>query len=354
MRSLEDITKELISFRTVKGHDEEFSKGFEFIEQFFRKTDLEIQEHNINGFKTVVVSSNEDPDILLHGHLDVVSADEDELFEASEDEEKIYGRGAADMKSGLACMMKTVKELSEEDRLGSVGLMVVSDEEIGGFNGAEPLSTEYDPNFALSAEPNSGEYEMQIVTKQKGVVRLELEVEGQRAHGSQPWNGENAVEKLYDRYTQFKSNFKNKKDEWTTTINLGNFNSDGAVNVVPGSAKAGVDIRYTEEYTPEEIRKDLESIDGLDWNFSSIDPMLKTKNSNKYVQKLYGDSSDMCSTQLDRKTAASDMRHFSKENIPCVVMGPKGGGIHNENEYILKQSMYDFKQILTKFLTDAG
>ncbi|EGQ42695.1 MAG: acetylornithine deacetylase/succinyl-diaminopimelate desuccinylase family, partial [Candidatus Nanosalina sp. J07AB43] len=199
-----------------------------------------------------------------------------------------------------------------------------------------------------------GKYEMQIVTKQKGVIKLDLEAEGQRAHGSQPWNGENAVEKLLDRYTQFKSKFRNEKGEWTTTINLGHFESDGPVNVVPGSAEASIDIRYTEEYAPEEIKKDLESIDGLDWGFSSVDPMLNTKNSNDYVQKLYDISSDTCSTRLDRKTAASDMRHFSEEDISCVVMGPKGGGIHNENEYIIKESMHEFKKILTDFLTEVG
>ena len=351
MESLEQITKSLVRFRTVKGNTEEFKRGFQYIENYFSSTDLEIRRHEINGQTTMVISTEKDPEILLHGHLDVVDADE-EMFEPSEEEEKIYGRGSADMKAGLACLMKSVKELSKENKLDSVGLMIVSDEEIGGFNGAQPLSREYSPEFALSAEPNSSSNEMQIVTHQKGVIRLKLKAEGDNAHGSQPWNGENAAEKLWEKYSEFRENFRNEEGEWTTTVNLGYFDSPGAMNVVPDEAEAGLDIRYTEEYTPEEIKEDLKSIEGLEWDMTHVDPKLKTNREEKNVQKLFDIASDRSEAVLERKTAASDMRHFSEQDVPSVVMGPKGGGIHGDEEYILKESMQKFEEIIKEFLED--
>ncbi len=349
MESLEQITKSLVKFRTVKENTEEFERGFQYIENYFSNTDLDIRRHEINGHTTMVISTEEDPDVLLHGHLDVVDANE-EMFEPSEDEEKIYGRGAADMKSGLACLMKAVKELSEENQLGSVGLMIVSDEEIGGFDGAQPLAKEYSPEFALSAEPNSSENEMQIVTDQKGVIRLKLKAKGDNAHGSQPWNGENAAEKLWSKYSEFRENFRNEEGEWTTTVNLGYFESPGAMNVVPDEAEAGLDIRYTEEYSPEEIREDLSEIEGLEWDMTHVDPKLKTDREDQNVQKLLDIASERSEAVLERKTAASDMRHFSEQDVPSVVMGPKGGGIHGDEEYILKQSMQKFERIIKEFL----
>lgn len=353
MKNLEQITKELVQFKTVKGNEEEFKRGFQYIENYFEDTELEINRHEKNGFTTMVVATDEDPDILLHGHLDVVDADE-EMFEPTEDEEKIYGRGAADMKAGLACLMKSMKDLSKSGELGSVGLMIVSDEEIGGFNGAQPLAREeYDPEFALSAEPNSSDSEMQIVTHQKGVIRLRMTAEGDNAHGSQPWNGENAAEKLWDKYSEFRENFRNEEGGWTTTVNLGYFESPGAMNVVPDEAEAGLDIRYTDEYTPEEIREDLRHIQGLNWEMTAVDPQLKTNRENKFVEKVLEVASRRSDTELTKKTAASDMRHFSEQDVPTVVTGPKGGSIHGDDEYILKDSMRDFEKIIKEFIQEV-
>jgi len=353
VESLSQITKTLVQFKTVKGNDEEFKRAFQYIENFFKSTELDIHRHRINGFKTLVVASDEDPDIMLHGHLDVVDAEE-EMFEPEEDDEKIYGRGAADMKSGLAALMKAVKVLSKKDQLGSTGLMIVSDEEIGGFNGVKPLSKEeYSPEFALSAEPNSSDSEMQIVTHQKGVIRLKLRAEGRNAHGSQPWKGENAAEKLWRKYQELRDNFVNEKGDWTTTVNLGYFKSPGAMNVVPDEAKAGLDIRYTDEYTPEEIRSDLKGIDGLNWEMAAVDPQLKTNRENHLVQKLLDTSENHKNTDLARKTAASDMRHFSDQGVPTVVMGPKGNGIHEDDEYVLKESIESFERIIKEFIREV-
>lgn len=350
MKDVEQLTKDLVKFKTVKGEKEEFDKAFDYIENYFSDTGLEVFHHEQEGYRSMVVATDEDPDIILHGHVDVVDAD-DEMFNPRETSKHVKGRGSADMKAGLACIMKVVKEFSESDQEGSVGLMVVSDEEIGGFNGAQYLAREkYSPDFALSAEPNSTDAEMQIVTHQKGVMRVVLSVDGDNAHGSKPWEGENAAEKLWSKFSEFKQNFIIDEDEWTTTVNLGYFESSGAMNVVPDQAEAGLDIRYTEEYPPEQIVDDLDSIQGLMYEVKAEDPPLRTDRENRYVKNLEDIASETTDVEVTKKTAASDMRHFSEQGIPTVVMGPKGGSIHGDNEYVEKESMRKFKSIIERFI----
>lgn len=343
-----ELTKDLVEFKTVKGHDKEFEKAFSYIENYFEDSDYTVYTHRINGFESKVISTVEDPEIILHGHIDVVDAKEKKMFNPKVEDEKIYGRGAADMKSGLAALMCVLKNTEPP----SVGLMVTSDEEIGGFNGAKPLSKEYNPNFVISAEPNNTESYMEIIAKQKGVVRAEIISEGKNAHGSRPWNGENAAEKLWEKYSKLKKNFSTEKENWGTTVNLGNFNAGGAANVVPDKASAKLDIRYTQSYTPEEIKDDIENIEGLKCEFNAVDPMLNTNKDNSFVQILKEASEEAIgeSVAVSKKEPASDVRHFSENGVPGVVFGPEGYHVHENGEYAVISSFKDFYDSINLFL----
>jgi len=341
------LTEDLVRFKTVKGNSEEFEKAFEYIQSYFEGSQLEVFEHEFSGFKTMIFATEEDPEVLLHGHIDVVAADES-MFNPTIKYGKIYGRGTADMKSGVASLMTVLKNTSHS----SVGLMIVSDEEIGGFNGAKPLSEEYSPNFVISAEPNNTDKYMEIITEQKGVIRAEIMAEGENAHGSRPWNGENAAEKLWEKYVELKQNFCNEPTEWETTVNLGNFTSEGAANVVPDKASAQLDIRYTNNYGPEEIEEDMKKIKGLKYNLNAVDPMLHTDSDNHYVQKLIQASQEIINDNVvvGRKEPASDVRHFSEKNIPGVVFGPEGYHVHEDGEYAVINSFEDYYHSINQFL----
>ena len=345
------ITEDLMKFKTVKGNSKEFDKAFSYIGNFFSDTGLEIYRHENEGYRTLVVATDEDPELMLHGHIDVVDA-KNELFQPEIRDGKIFGRGSADMKSGLAALMLLMKNLDKEI---SVGLMIVSDEEIGGFDGAKYLVENgfYSPEFVISAEPNNTEGFLKIITKQKGVIRAKIFAEGKNAHGSRPWNGENAVEKLWEKYSELKENFSQEKSDWGTTVNLGNFTSEGAVNVVPEYAEAGLDIRYTKKYTPDEIEEDMESIEGLEFEVTAVDPMLDTENDDDFVQKLKEVSEEVTENEIEitRKEPASDVRHFSEQGIPGVVFGPEGYNVHEDREYAVIDSFEDYYNCLEAFIS---
>lgn len=344
------LTKDLVKFRTEEGRDDEFEKALEYVEDYFSDTDLNVKKHTFDGVENLVITEADVPEVLLHGHIDVIPGDE-EMYEPQEEDGKIYGRGTADMKSGVAALMKLLRD--ERNRTEkTLGLVIVTDEETGGFKGARKLSEIYSPEFALSAEPNNTEAYMDIITHQKGLIKLDISAEGKNAHGSRPWNGENAAEKLWEKYSEFKENFSEQKDDWGTTVNLGSFSAEGPSNIVPDHAEAKLDIRYTEKYTPEEIKKDLSNIEGLNFHVNAVDPMLDTDKDNKYVKKLKKSLEENTSEKasVTRKEPASDMRHFSEEGVPSVVFGPSGYNVHEDGEYAVKRSFGDFYSTMAEFL----
>lgn len=350
--NVREITEDLVRFKTVKGNDEEFRKAFNYIEGYFSGKGLEIRKHEFDGYTTMMILNSPNPEIMLHGHIDVVDADK-EMFEPEVRDGKIFGRGTGDMKAGIALLMELMKkEVAEKDR--SVGLMIVSDEEIGGFKGAKKIVEKelYSPEFVISAEPNNTEGSLKIITEQKGVIRAVISTEGENAHGSQPWKGENAAEKLWEKYSKLKAKFEGTEDTWSTTVNLGGFHSGDAFNVVPDEAEAKLDIRWTEDYSPEDIQSDVDKIEELELEVLSIDPMLKTDPDNQYIKKIQQASKPVLGEEIEitRKEAASDMRHFSGKDIPGIVFGPEGYGIHEDCEYAAIDSFEDYYRILENFL----
>src|SRR5204862_5275755 len=125
------------------------------------------------------------------GHLDVVPAPA-EQFEPHVDGDRLYGRGAYDMKGGLAAMMCATRDLMAQDTV-RVHFVCVCDEESeeDQNRGSDFVVREMGihGDFALTGEPT----DMQIGVQAKGVLLLRLEVQGRAAHGSTPWLGDNAV-----------------------------------------------------------------------------------------------------------------------------------------------------------------
>lgn len=346
---IKDITEDLVKLKTVKGNEQEFEKAFDYIRSYFSETALEISEYEFDGVKSLVIANSEDPEIMTHGHIDVVPAEE-EMFEPETREGKMYGRGTADMKAGVAALMKLLKE--KKDNETSLGLMITTDEEKGGFKGAKKLSKEYSPEFFISAEPNNTNGYLKIINKQKGVMKIDISTEGKNAHASRLWKGENAAEKLWEKFSQFRKNFSNRKEDWGTTVNLGNFKSEGPSNMVPDEAEAGLDIRWTEKYGPEMVKEDLKRIEGLEFTVNSEDSMLNTEESNIYVQKLKEASEEVLDDEVPvtRKEPASDARHFSDKGVPSVVFGPEGYNVHEEGEHVVISSFGDYYRAVESFV----
>jgi succinyl-diaminopimelate desuccinylase len=353
------LTEELVRYRSTEDRPEEIADCLAAIEERFADEVYTIDRYDINGTKALIIGFEEtrEPDIMLHGHIDVVEAPE-EMFKPVHEGERMYGRGTADMKAGVACLIAVMEQLADRDDRPSVALMIVSDEERGGYSSAGHLVEHHGirPGFAISAEPNNLDGYMDIVTKQKGLLRLRLMAGGTTAHGSRPWLGENAAETLMERYDEVMDLFPDGEEKtWATTASTGILRSGDAPNQVPDHAEAILDVRWSDEYPANDVIDDISAIDGLEIEVMSKDPMLDTPDDEPHVQALQQATEETTGQEcrVTRKEPASDMRFFANAGIPAVVFGPEGYNSHGPDEHTVTSSFRDYIESLLRFIEDA-
>ena len=345
MKEIIKLTTELIKFETTQKKPEELKKCVDFIAKQLPKN-LHITK-GINKGKPYIIATvkkTKTPKLLLTGHLDVVEA-EPEQFKPKIKKGKIYGRGSIDMKAGVAIITQLIKEEKEKD----IGIMLTTDEEIGGEHGIGYLSKKWKPKAVIATEPSKQE----ITIKEKGVLHLKIKAKGKSAHGSRPWLGDNAIDKLIQKYQEIKKMFpKPNKNKWQITINLGFMKGGEAFNKIPDKAELGLDIRYTEKDDVNKLIKKIKRIKDIQVEIIEKQPMLNTDEKNPYMQKLKQAGQKIAKKEMKfkKETGASDIRYFAKKGIPSADFGPIGKNYHGKNEWASIKSMEKIYKILKEFI----
>ncbi len=221
MQNILDLTKDLIRFRSMLSRPDEIIRCADFIERFLEDIGASCRRIDCDGVPSIAALPGPDfAPILLMSHIDVVDAP-DQLFEPEEKDGKLYGRGSFDDKYAVALSMilfrehlyKARKEGRAQEDL-SLGILITGDEEAGGHKGAREALKTIRTDFCIALD---GGNVRKIVTKEKGVLRLKLISRGKAAHGSRPWLGENAIEKLFEDYQSITRPFSAKKRRSTGT-----------------------------------------------------------------------------------------------------------------------------------------
>ena len=345
MKKITKLTTELIKFQTTKENSQELKKCVDFIAKQLPKH-LHITK-GINKGKPYLIASvkkTKKPKLLFTGHLDVVEA-EAEQFKPKIKKGKIFGRGSLDMKAGAAIVIQLIKEEKQKD----IALMLTTDEEIGGEDGIGYLSKTWNPGLVIATEPS----EQKITIKEKGVLNLKIKAKGKSAHGSRPWEGDNAIEKLIQNYPKIKKMFpKTNKNKWQITMNLGLIKGGEAYNKIPDKAELGLDIRYTEKDDVNKLIKKIKKIKGIQVEVTNKQPMLNTDEKNPYVQKLKQAAQKVTKQKMKfkKETGASDIRYFAQKKVPAVDFGIIGKNMHGKNEWASIKSMEKIYKILKEFI----
>ena len=360
-KELIKLTEDLIQFKTTKDHPEEVKKCMEYIKDYFKNDDLIIKEFVNNGKRSLYISYTDTKrsKLLLNGHIDVVPADE-EQYSPYIRNNNIYGRGAVDMKAGVASYLLLFKELATEDIKPDMALMIVSDEETGGSDGTRYLIEDkgYSADFAMASEPGHGSIDTLTITiAEKGVLWLKIKTKGISCHGSRPWLGENAIDKLIDKVNEIKSFFPEttKDNRWKTTINIGTIKGGDIPNKVAGSAELTLDIRYTEETSIPEILKKIKTISEIEVEVLMQASMMINGDDVDFINELKNIAQQLSGKQvgLFKEHGASDLRFTSAKNIPSIVFGPCGNNHHGKEEYVSIQNLELYYQALKEFVKKA-
>jgi succinyl-diaminopimelate desuccinylase len=355
-QNLFKIIADLVSFETVYPNKQEFFRCIQYIKHYFSNSELYIEEFEHNDEKSLVISTHKvtDFDVIFCGHIDVVPAPKT-LFKVRKDGDFIYGRGVSDMKGQVAIMMQVMENLSRGCPFKKVALFLTSDEERGGFDGVGKLLEISNYSGSVAIVPDGG-FNYTLVSEAKGVLQLKVSTTGIDAHSSEPWNGENAILKLFDVVKQISHKFPNPKNhlDWRTSFNISKIDGGNHTTKVPSIAFMIIDIRYTYVDKIDHIINFIKSIDPLiDVEILALGEVFQLDSNSPYVKKYISICRESLGkdVQIVKCHTASDGRFFAKKNIPCLIMNPIGGNIHSNDEWVSLSSLNELKTIYGKYLT---
>ena len=252
------------------------------------------------------------------------------------------------MKGQLSCIMSLLKHNKTNKK---IAFIITSDEEIGGYCCKEILKN-YTSKLAVIPDASSN---FNLVVEEKGLLQLELSIKTKSAHASQPFNGENAIVKLYEVYEKLINKYPLPKDntEYQTSINLSSLNGGLQTNQVPDTATMKLDIRYIAKDNPQDFINIISNINpNIEIKTILDGPVFKTNLNNKDMKKYL----KVCKKILNKDIniigceSTSDAVYFSEKNIPTIIMNPNGYYPHCENEYINKESLVTLYNIYYEFI----
>ena len=383
---LVEIASELVAVDTQNppGDTRELA---DWIGTFFKDRGIETRRITSDPAKPNLVATIpgwSDRTLLFNGHMDTVPFDAaertyDPLGERVDD--RLYGRGATDMKGPLAAILNTAERVVEADREPPVTLAfaIVSDEETGGDAGVSTLVDsgvfdDLNPDACVIGETTCSAGRHSVTVADRGSIWLTLEAEGTAAHGSRPMLGTNAVDRLWAAIEYLRRRLSLRElpveeamrpiiaesaDYYAPTlgqsaveslfvyptINLGTIEGGDAVNTVPGSARAELDIRLTAGVDTATVLADIRdclddhsavSVADVRWSVGSYEPV-----DSPLVEAVTTVASAVVDDRIYRRSATGggDAKTFRHAGVPTVEFAVGTETAHAVDEYTTDEAL---------------
>jgi succinyl-diaminopimelate desuccinylase len=317
----------------------------------------------------------ERPALIVNGHLDTVPVSERgwtrDPFGGEIDGGRLYGRGTADMKGGVAAAIEAVLALRRAGLEPPCDLVfhLVADEELGGGMGTRVLTDagQVVGDACLVPEPTS----LQLCIAERGIITVEVAVRGRPAHGSEPRRGVSAIEMAAKVVLALHAaDFGHPAHPLlgSPTANAGMIAGGSGPNVVAEHCVVTVDHRVlpgqTEEDALEDVRRLIDRIDDPDLSYE-LRPVVFGEASELPADHPWVDVMQraMVAVRGDEArivgmTFATDARFVRNQaGIPAVVCGP--GAIeqaHVDDEYVELDALVDAAALFAELIRgfDAG
>jgi succinyl-diaminopimelate desuccinylase len=294
--------------------------------------------------------------VLLQAHIDVVPAEEP-LFTPVIKEHIMTGRGTYDMLFGTAAFLVALRSLHADGKLAKldVGVMLTSDEEVGGHAGVGHFITDYDCDVCIL--PDAG-LEGVLSEASKGVLEVEIIIPGIAGHAAEPHKYDNPMYRTGEIITMLHERFPNT-DPDQTTYSLTKIHGGEALNQTPHHVSLCMDMRYVPSDDPNEIQQvitDLVKPFGAIVKQLVCEPPFQLEVTHKHVQafaKLYESIAGTAVTFMTSK-GSSDARFMSLKNIPVIMTRPVGGGLHAPTEHVDLESLARFTDLISRYIQQTA
>ncbi len=287
---------------------------------------------------------DEGPLLYLHGHYDVVPAFRRSQFDPRVEGGRLIGRGASDMKGGLAAIVHAARPAAEAG--ARIGLVIVPDEETGGRLGAERLAAlgRVDPGAAgaIVAEPTWGT----VWHACRGAFTLRVRIRGRAAHVGLHYEGVNAFDAAVDvtlalreheralRERRSALRFSSADPRARESIMLVGGQSGGGTNfnIVPDEFSFTIDRRPNADEDYEDAKRELLALLGsarergvdLDWEVLQDAPSAVTPADGGFVRALTAAVTAITGTQptVTCCPGVLEIRVYDRLGIPAAAFGP--------------------------------
>ncbi|OUI82099.1 succinyl-diaminopimelate desuccinylase [Gluconobacter sp. DsW_056] len=312
------------------------------------------------------------PTLCFAGHTDVVPPGEGwahDPFAAVVQDGRLYGRGIADMKGGVACFVAAVARRLEQGPLkGSVSLLITGDEEGPAHFGTKPViewlaEREELPDFCLLGEPTNPEALGDVIKiGRRGSMNAVVTVQGMQGHVAYPHLADNPVHRLLAAFSELTARELDAGSEWfdssslqVTSIDVGN----SATNIIPAQAVGRLNIRFNDLHTGSALTAWIEDVvlhhaPSADVQVSISGEAFLTQPGEAVtclsdaVQQVTGRT-----PRLDTGGGTSDARFISRY---CAVaeFGLVGATMHKRDENVELGTLEDLTRIYLAFMEGYG
>ncbi len=316
------------------------------------------------------------PLLVFAGHTDVVPTGPLEKwhtppFEPTIKEGMLYARGAADMKTSLAAFVTSIEEFvaAHPNHLGSIGLLITSDEEAAAINGTvkvvEVLKARGELiDYCIVGEPTSNKVVGDMIKNgRRGSLSGKLVIKGVQGHIAYPHLVKNPIHMVAPAIKEMVDTVWDNGNEYfpPTSWQISNMNGGtGATNVVPGEVEILFNFRFSTASTEQNLKQRVHAIldkhdlsYDLDWEYS---PPYITPRGNlveaisSAIETCYGVTPELSTTG-----GTSDGRFIADICKQVIEFGPLNATIHKLNECVgvadIEPLKETYKMTLTKLLT---
>ena len=367
-----DLLKKLIKIESISPND---NGCFDVIKQQFDGLDFSFEETNYKNISNLIITNGDSKNktFCFLGHTDVVPPGPESEWSAPPFsgeiiDNKIYGRGAADMKGGVACFISALKEFLFENKDPSFNIMVLlnSNEEGKLENGKvdrvinEMIDKDKFIDFCLIGEPSSSKKVGDVIRiGRRGSLSGNLKVYGIQGHVAYPKQALNPILGIGKTLEELKNMEWDRGNEnfEPTSFQVSNIKSGtGAENVVPGVLEMTFNFRFSPESSPDGLKEMFEALlkksdlkYDVSWTLSAL-PFLTSKTEFIDIVKSSIKEINNIDTKIDNGGGTSDGRWVAPMGSEIVELGPLNKTIHQIDEHVDIEDLSTLKEIYKKIL----
>lgn len=316
----------------------------------------------------------EGPLFAFAGHTDVVPTGPEENwkfppFKPTIDNGMLYGRGTADMKSSIACMLTACERFISQNpnHNGSIAFLITSDEEGPAHDGTvkvvETLEARNEKiDWCLVGEPSSTDKVCDVIKNgRRGSIGCTLKVKGKQGHVAYPHLAKNPIHEFAPVLKILTETEWDQGNDYfpPTTFQVSNIHSGtGATNVIPGECEVVFNFRFSTAITDKQIRERVEAILNehnieyeINWALSGQAFLTEQGELVAAAQKAI---KDVCGYETELSTAGgtSDGRFIAPTGAQVVELGPLNATIHQVNECVSVNDLETLSAVYEKMLVN--